>query len=227
MNIRKLTKSEIECRVAHSRRYESKTQITLLLYKDARVDQRILDETYTPFNWKRSHEMIGDRLYCTVSIYDESKGEWISKQDVGTESNTEPEKGQASDSFKRACFNWGIGRELYTAPRISFYLDNSKVNEKGQPKCSFFVDHIDYKDDAISCLVIKDSNNSVVFSMGGNENPPKEKSWITEGQLSSVIQRISNGDLSAAQKAKEVFLIKKEQWQRIETAINQSVLSNI
>lgn len=81
---------------------------TLLLYKDARVDQNILDESFGVFGWKRSHELIGDRLYCTVSIKDPDTGEWISKQDVGTESYTEKEKGQASDSFKRACFNWGM-----------------------------------------------------------------------------------------------------------------------
>ena len=84
--------------------------LTLLLYKDARADMNILDETVGPLNWSRNHQVIGDRLYCTVSIYDEKKGQWISKQDVGTESYTEKEKGQASDSFKRACVILGICR---------------------------------------------------------------------------------------------------------------------
>lgn len=167
MSIRKLTAGEIECRVAQSRKYDKSTQVVLLLYKDARVDQRILDEVYGPMNWKRSHELIGDRLYCTVSVWDSEKGQWIPKQDVGTESHAEPEKGQASDSFKRACFNFGIGRELYTAPRIMFYIDNSLVNDKGQPKCSFDVAHIDYKGDSINELVIIDNNYRVVFDMSG------------------------------------------------------------
>ena len=114
LNFRTLTAGEIDCRIATVK----ESGISLLLYKDARVDQNILDEVVGPMNWSRSHQLIGDRLYCTVSIRDGETGEWVAKQDVGTESYTEKEKGQASDSFKRACFNWGIGRELYTAPFI-------------------------------------------------------------------------------------------------------------
>ena len=83
-----------------------------------RADQRLLDEAFTPFGWKRTHQMIDGNLYCTVEIWDREKQQWIGKQDVGTASYSEKEKGQASDSFKRACFNWGIGRELYTTPFI-------------------------------------------------------------------------------------------------------------
>lgn len=114
LKFRLLRADEVEARVATV----NDRGCSILLYKDARVDMNILDETLGPFNWKRDHKMIGDRLYCTVSIYDAGKNEWISKTDVGTESYTEKEKGQASDSFKRACFNIGIGRELYTAPFI-------------------------------------------------------------------------------------------------------------
>lgn len=122
--IRKLKADEIDVRVAQCK----SNGLSLLLYKDARVDQRILDETYGAMNWQRSHQLIGNRLYCTVDVYDAYKKQWISKQDVGTESNTEAEKGQASDSFKRACFNWGIGRELYTAPFI--WVDGKKAEIK-------------------------------------------------------------------------------------------------
>lgn len=103
---------------------------SLLLYKDARVDMRMLDEVYGPNNWQRSHELINGNLFCTISVWDADKGVWVNKQDVGTESNTEKEKGQASDAFKRAAFNWGIGRELYTAPFIWITLDSSEVYEK-------------------------------------------------------------------------------------------------
>ena len=111
---RPLTKDEIDCRVATC----NGNGVTLLLYKDARVDQNILDETFGIFGWQRSHQLIDGNLYCTVSVRNPETGEWIHKQDVGKESNAEKEKGQASDSFKRACFNLGIGRELYTAPFI-------------------------------------------------------------------------------------------------------------
>lgn len=123
---RDLTASEIECRV----NTVSESGCSLLLYKDARCDMNILDEIVGRQNWQRSHEVINGNLFCNVSIYDESKKEWITKQDVGTESYTEKEKGQASDSFKRACFNWGIGRELYTAPFIWIPADKVTLKEK-------------------------------------------------------------------------------------------------
>lgn len=80
--------------------------VTLLLYKDARCDQNILDETVGPMNWQRSHNR--DNANCVVSIWDDDKLMWVCKEDTGTESRTEAEKGLASDSFKRACVNWGM-----------------------------------------------------------------------------------------------------------------------
>ena len=106
--IRLLRADEIECRIGTI----SEKGVSLLLYKDARADMKILDEVYGPLNWQRRHEMIGSNLYCIVSIWDDDKKQWISKMDVGTESYTEKEKGQASDSFKRACVSLGIGLSL-------------------------------------------------------------------------------------------------------------------
>lgn len=128
MNIqfRDLRADEIECRV----NTVNENGCSLLLYKDARCDMKILDETVGPANWQRNHELINGNLFCNVSIYDEDKKEWITKQDVGTESYTEKEKGQASDSFKRACFNWGIGRELYTSPFIWIPKDKVTLKDK-------------------------------------------------------------------------------------------------
>lgn len=120
LEFRDLTATEIECRISQVK----ENGLTLLLYKDARCDMNILDETVGAFNWQRSHSR--DNANCTVSIWDEEKKQWISKEDTGTESNTEAEKGLASDSFKRACFNWGIGRELYTAPFIWIEKGNYK-----------------------------------------------------------------------------------------------------
>lgn len=135
MTIRRLYASEIECRVAQcGKKKDGTAYCTILLYKDARVDMRILDEVYGPMNWQREHTLIGDRLYCTIKIYDPEKKEWICKQDVGTESYTEKEKGQASDSFKRAGFNVGIGRELYTAPKIFINLNEGEWVAKQDPK---------------------------------------------------------------------------------------------
>jgi len=127
MTFRTLNADEVECRIARV----TENGVQLLLYKDARADMNILDETVGCFNWTRKHELIGDNLYCTVSIYDYEKCEWVSKQDVGVESFTEAVKGQASDSFKRACTNFGIGRELYTSPFIWVPSDVCNIVPKG------------------------------------------------------------------------------------------------
>ena len=171
--IRRLRADEVELRAAQCGMTRSdKPYATLLIYKDARVDQRILDETFGPMNWERQHEVIDGRLYCTVRIWDAMKGQWVSKQDVGTESNTEKEKGQASDSFKRACFNWGIGRELYTAPRICLYLNEGeyytkeiKGEIKVQMTASFWVSNIEYDNDGNICgLEVRDKQGQVRFT---------------------------------------------------------------
>lgn len=129
---RDLKAEEIECRVAQAK----ENGVSLLLYKDARCDQNILDETVGAYNWQRQH--CRDNANCIVSIWDATKSQWISKEDTGTESNTEAEKGLASDSFKRACFNWGIGRELYTAPFIWIKAEDCQklYQDKGKWKCS-------------------------------------------------------------------------------------------
>ena len=159
---RKLYASEIDARVSTI----NKNGCSLLLYKDARVDQNILDETFGIFGWKRSHQLIGDRLYCTVEVWDEKKQQWISKQDVGTESYTEKEKGQASDSFKRACFNLGIGRELYTAPFIWITPDKVNITEKDGRYTTtdrFAVESIGYSDDGnINKIVIINTKKGIV-----------------------------------------------------------------
>ena len=152
--IRLLSAQDIECRAQQVAKDFS--WCSLLLYKNARVDMQILDETFGRFGWKRSHELINGRLYCTVSIYDDEKGQWVSKQDVGVESNTEAEKGQASDAFKRACFNVGIGRELYTAPKIFISLTKDDV-KNSRLSTRFDVRAIDYTNNQISYLQIVDN----------------------------------------------------------------------
>lgn len=99
----------------------------ILPYKDARADMNRLDQAVGALNWTREHKVIDGHNYCVVSLWDESKQRWVSKMDVGTESNTEAIKGGASDAFKRACFNWGIGRELYDYPLIFVKLTNEEM----------------------------------------------------------------------------------------------------
>ena len=155
MDIRLLKASEIECRVGSVKN----NGMSLLLYKDARADMKILDETFGFDGWKREHQLIDGKLFCTVSIWSDKRGEWITKQDVGTESNAEKEKGQASDAFKRACVNFGIGRELYTSPFI--WVKGYEKYEK------FNVKEIGYNEDReINYLVITDSKGNECFKFG-------------------------------------------------------------
>lgn len=188
MNIPLLKADDIECRVQQVRQsWDEKTvEAVLLLYKDARCDMRYLDMLYGVTGWQRRHALIGDRLYCTVSIWDADKQIWISKEDVGTESNTEKEKGQASDAFKRACFNIGIGRELYTAPLIKITLNDreysSEKDKYGKDKyktyATFTVKTIEYDEKrSISKLVIVDrfGNERYTYTQGETATPPKEE----------------------------------------------------
>lgn len=157
LQFRDLRADEIDVRIAQVKEGKG---MALLLYKDARCDMNILDETVGAYNWQRTHSR--DNANCTVSIWDECKGQWISKEDVGTESNTEAQKGLASDSFKRACFNWGIGRELYTAPFI--WVGSDKVTGKYD---KFSVQSITIKDKKIIGLsILNETTGKVVFTMG-------------------------------------------------------------
>jgi len=177
---RLLTAGEIECRVAQSGKSSKGAWCQILIYKDARVDQKLLDEVIGPMNWKNSYEFINEQLYCTVSIWDSEKKEWISKQNVGTESNTEKEKGQASDAFKRACFNWGLGRELYTAPKdVYITLKEGEYNEKDgkiYPRIRFDVSEIGYNDERqINRLVIVDPKGEVRYTFDSSQKATAKK----------------------------------------------------
>ena len=155
---RLLKADEIECRVAQVKA----TGIALLLYKDARCDMNILDETVGAFKWKREHSR--DNKNCTVSIWSDDLNQWISKEDTGSESNTAKEKGLASDSFKRACFNWGIGRELYTAPFIWIPSDKCTIKD-GKCYDKFYVAKITYDGKSIDGLAISNlKTHKLVYS---------------------------------------------------------------
>ena len=172
LEFRTLEAHEIDCRIATI----NQNGLSLLLYKDARVDQNILDEKVGSMNWQRHHSR--DNANCIVSIWDEEKKQWIEKEDTGTESFTEKEKGLASDSFKRACFNWGIGRELYSAPFIWIKAEDANIKQGGNGKMQcydkFIVEQILYDENRnIVALSIKNTTKGKrVFLM---DNRKKEE----------------------------------------------------
>lgn len=164
MKFRKLKAEEIDVRVGNIISTAKWQGYSLLLYKDARCDMNILDETVGSENWQRDHKEVKGNLYCGVGIYEDKMKQWIWKWDCGVESNTEKEKGEASDSFKRACVNWGIGRELYTAPNnmlIKCELDNGKIPASEKYR-KFVVTEISYANDQIDGITIIDKKTGEV-----------------------------------------------------------------
>jgi hypothetical protein len=196
MKFRLLRADEIDVRISIC----NEKGIVLLLYKDARCDQNILDETVTPMNWQRHHSR--DNANCIVSIWDEQKKQWIEKEDTGTESFTEKEKGLASDSFKRACFNWGIGRELYTAPFMFVNKKDLQTLEEVQQgnfkkwtcKDNFKVTDIQYIEEKIVYVKVLNLKTSKEIEFGTpakalTENKKIENSVIDELKVKALVAR--------------------------------------
>ena len=182
---RDLKANEIDVRVQSVK----EKGLVLLLYKDARVDMNILDETVGSARWQREHYECKGNLFCRVGIVVETKKgesifpEWVWKSDCGTESNTEAQKGEASDSFKRACFNWGIGRELYTSPFIWVPAEKCEI-KNGKCYDHFIVSNILIVNKEIVALEIyNDSKKCSAFSWEKNgykvtNDEPKTESFI-------------------------------------------------
>ena len=197
MEFRNLRADEIEVRVAQCTQYGA----TFLLYKDARCDQNILDETVGCMNWQRSHTR--DNANCIVSLWDEKKKMWVSKEDTGKESNTEAEKGLASDSFKRACFNWGIGRELYTSPEIKINKKNLATHKEageyqGKKKYACYdklkVANIQYEGKRITKVSVLNLETGVVLEFGDDVvtpiNEPKDEKILASEPKKATIKSI-------------------------------------
>lgn len=192
--IRCLKPEEIECRVGTI----SEKGLSLLLYKNARADMILLDETFGVMNWQRRHIVMNGAVYCTISLRTEA-GEWIEKQDVGTESFAEPVKGAVSDSFKRAAVTVGIGRELYTAPFIWIPADKVSITKDGQrlvTKDSFSVNHIAYDERKyITELTIENRKGQVVFSY----KKEAQKETLTELQKNRLYKEMIRTKVSEAE----------------------------
>ena len=188
LNFRALKAEEIEVRIGTI----TDKGLSLLLYMDARAAALLLDETVGPLNWKNSYRDINGKMYCGVDIWDSDKKEWVHKENVGTESNTEAEKGEASDGLKRAVATWGV-RELYTSPFMWIDKEQLKHHEKkewnGKPvwksNDKFAVTNVEIEINGYSRRITKleitnTATKKVCFSWSiaegqKNENAPKPK----------------------------------------------------
>ena len=195
MKFRPLREDEIECRISQINK--DGKGLSLLLYKNARCDMNVLDETVGSFNWQRNHAEHKGNAYCSIGInanYNDADKEpvWIWKEDCGSESYTEKEKGEASDSFKRAGFNWGIGRELYTAPFIWVKAENCNIKEcNGKLICSdrFYVKHIKIENGKITQLVIfNDKKKCDCFSFGMPKFENEEHTTMLQADVDRLLE---------------------------------------
>lgn len=190
---------------------------TILAYKDARVDMNRLDAVIGVGFWQKKFEIINGNLYCSVGIYNKELAQWVWVQDVGTESMTEKEKGQASDAFKRACFNLGIGRELYDYPVIQvklnanqenpkngeWFIENDRVRQGFGLKLKQWKWYSEFDENGhISYLGCRDEKGNPRFSWGTpkakEEKPSEEKKEalpvITKAQFDKIVERMKAGE---------------------------------
>lgn len=208
MEFRQLTANEIEARVATV----TDKGCQILLYKNARCDMKILDEAVGPMNWQRDHKEVKGNMYAGIGIWDVEKGMWVWKWDCGTESYTEGEKGEASDSFKRAGFNWGIGRELYTAPFIWFNASNINLAEKNGKRTtydSFKVLDIEYTDNKISYLKVQDNKTKKLFVSGTSRELQEENlnDKIIDDEYDELMELVRTANVNL-EKLEEQYKVK-------------------
>jgi hypothetical protein len=210
---RLLTADEIECRVQRC----TEKGVQILLYKTVRVDYAILDETVGAMNWQNKYKDVDGKVYCAIGIYDDQKHDWIWKENCGSESNMEAEKGEASDAMKRAGFAWGIGTELYSSPFIWVKPDACKLEYDERSKryfCDdrFVVTGIEYdENDNICFLAIDNTTKHCAAYISDQKYIPKEeraekptKSDFAEiNDVRMDILSMANGDVGALGKVVE------------------------
>lgn len=185
--MRKITKEDIQVKV----KQVFEDGAVLLLYKDARYDMKILDETFGSMNWQADYKVVKDNLYCGIGVYDKEKKEWVWKWDCGIESREDGDgnekKGEASDAFKRAGFKWGIGVELYSAPFIFANVETVEKDRRFYLKdkyIKFKVQGIWYDEDNggdIGAIVIEDNKGNIVFQW-------KKRGFITKEEKENLVK---------------------------------------
>ncbi len=235
INFRKLRADEIDVRVGNV----TEKGATLLLYQDGRCAMNVLDETLGGLMWQRDHKELKGNMYAGIGIWNADTCEWVWKWDCGVESNTEKEKGEASDSFKRAAVNWGIGRELYTAPRIFVACDTEQKTGGGYRLSNPYqfygvkVAHIEYGENGeISDLTLANQYGKPIYEMQKKAAQKAENRVITPSQAAGIKDILNKTDSNTKQflknfgvdsvdeipadsynKAQELLKKKIEQWQ--------------
>src|SRR5690554_5066101 len=206
----------------------------LIIFKDSRVDMDMLDEEFGAKNWQRKHKEVAGKMFCSIEVWDAEKG-WIAKEDVGIESDIEKEKGESSDSFKRAGTNWGIGRELYTAPQIWITLKKDELKEGKKLYTKFFVDRIEYEGHSIIALEIIDQYGEIRFQWEKGMKAPQPRTQVDdikavkenalrmlkeakvdEGWRKTVLGQFEGYDIPTLEKLIRAIPNKEKEYQKAE-----------
>ena len=180
LKFKPITADQIEVKPTDTK---SKNSCVLLLYIDSRSAADILNETVGVFNWEIKYKEVAGQIYGALSIYDEERKIWVTKEDTGEESNIAEKKGQASDILKRCIARWGCDW-LYHTPRIRIhtpadYYYNDKLT------MTFTVKEIEFDEDTKECtrLSIVDRNGKEVFNMFGPKNEEEKLFSFTNKEI--------------------------------------------
>ena len=238
INFRTIRAEEIDLRVGSTKKEkyldkngkekEKVIGFSLLLFKDARVDANILDSTIGIENWQCKYYQVKNTMVCSVGIninYDDETKEplWIWKDDGGDDDyQTEKIKAELSDSFKRACFRFSIGRELYDSPFIWI-----EVTADNTPFSHYSVKEIEYdsKKHIIKLVIINEKTKQVVYSFGNNvkvaqtsqKEPKKPTSDISMEQHENDCGYINTYLESLEEKRREGFVKWICQFQQVNS----------
>lgn len=209
IKIRALKAEEIECKVAQV----SAKGVQLLLYKDARCDKRILDETFGMMKWADCYSEIKGNLYCSIMLYDEETGMWIQKQDCGIESAFgDKEKGEASDAFKRACFNVGIGRELYTKIFIWINAETVPSGKKDKSGKDIYKLKDQFKSWCVNYIETDNEKEKITYiEIADAKTKQVEFKWGTKGQIKTENNKANITNTPANKKISETIVKTVEQ----------------
>lgn len=225
MKFRELKADEVEARIASVKA----KGVSILLYKNARCDMNILDECVGSMNWQRDHKELKGNMYAGVGIWDEDKKQWNWKWDCGKESYTEAEKGEASDSFKRACFNVGIGRELYTAPHIWFKAEDVNITD-GKCFDIFEVKALEVTEGKITYLDVTDKNTKKSFIFGKSKNLTENNinDLIDEKRFNELVKlgqqaNVSMDKMCATFNVQSLMELKNVQYEALKRKLNVTI----
>ena len=108
-----------------------------IAYIDARCVLDRLDAVVGADGWQDDYEVLEDgAVVCRLRL--RLAGEWVTKSDVGSESEQgdagDRRKASFSDALKRAAVKWGIGRYLYRLPSQWLGWDVQKKRFTEQPR---------------------------------------------------------------------------------------------